>query len=152
MHFNAILRVYLFHCCKCSVVNSQVTDIPTTHFYTILYMYMNKQKVTISTVGYGDFVASYGGSRVVICLLLIAIVLVLPGQINELSRMMSQTSKYRKRFEPSVEQSHVIVTAKRITKEKIEAFFREFYCASRAATTGHRYYTIIVSSDEPSGL
>lgn len=78
--------------------------------------------------------------------------LVLPGQINELSRMMSRTSKYRKRFKPSSEQSHVIVTAKRINKEKIEAFFREFYCASRDATTGYQYYTVIVSSDEPSGV
>lgn len=116
-------------------------------FFECIYYVM----VTISTIGYGDFYPSFTGSRMVVIFLIFITVVFIPAQIRTLSSIITNVSGYRKRFEPSIEESHVIVTGRNINREKIELFFREFFSEDRALTTGSNFIALIVSNEEPSG-
>jgi len=88
---------------------------------------------------------------VVVCFLVIVTLVILPGQLSELGRIMSSISKYRLNFIPSSEETHVIVAGRQLSKNKLETFFREFFCEDRVATTGANFFVVILSNEEPSG-
>ena len=75
-------------------------------FHDALYFVI----VTISTVGYGDtYPHTFLGKFVVVFIVIFTIVLI-PKQTNELLRLMSLQSRYRRTAYKSVEVRHILVT------------------------------------------
>ena len=83
--------------------------------------------VTINTVGYGDIAPTYVGSRLAICCLLVVTVVLLPMELNKLNSLLALKSPFRQVFIPTHNQSHVLVAGCVNYREKLEAFFREFF-------------------------
>lgn len=66
--------------------------------------------VTLTTVGYGEITPfSIPGKLIIICIILITIVIV-PKQIDDLMRLISMQSPYKKNTYKSIEVRHIVVT------------------------------------------
>lgn len=104
--------------------------------------------VTLSTVGFGDITPQTTGSQFIVMIMIIAVVLVIPRQINrltELSKLQHACLHSYKNREDDGETGggHVIVTG-RIQFESIVEFLSEFYCERH----GRVQMDVVILADE----
>ena len=115
-------------------------------FFECIYFIM----VTINTVGYGDISPTFFGARLAICCLLVVTLVLLPMELNKLNALLALKSPFRQVFKPTPNQSHVLVAGFVNDREKLEAFFREFFHQDRQVAAGPDFIAIVLSQLEPS--
>ena len=104
---------------------------------------------TISSVGFGDIVPTTIYSKLLLVILIFVSMTVIPIQINELLFLLSSVSSYKRPYVPQAGENHVIVCGHANAKDKLEAFFKEFFHPDRMFSNGPEYHVVILCAAEP---
>jgi len=105
-----------------------------------------------SLITLGDIPPSYNGTRAAICLLIIAVLTIVPSQLNHLSELLSMVAKFRQPFRATRDTEHIFLCGYVNDRMKLESFYRELFNVDRYITTGTDFFAIALSTTEPSGL
>lgn len=107
----------------CSVIMFLENDAQPYQFHTWMYFMV----ITTATVGYGDISPSTVVGRFAIMIMIAISIVTVPKMTNDLVKIMSTTSVYRRRFYKAKEFTrHVIVCGSLNSLSTIE-FFNEFF-------------------------
>jgi hypothetical protein len=124
-------------------------------FHDALYFIL----VTLSTIGYGDYSPRTDSGKVIVILLGLAIILIVPGQVHELTlvlatrkRLMSKTETYaqlRKKaalrsMSPMSSQTGHVIVAGHISPNGVCRFLMEFLHPCR----GHVDFHVVIICEE----
>ena len=111
--------------------NSEDDDAPKTHiipFHDAFYFVV----VTMSTVGYGDLTPVSFKSRLLVACLLMLFMVVVPGQISQISDLMRRSSKAARHWMSRKHCGHhILVVCDKDAHDAVEAVVKEvrFYVA-----------------------
>ena len=113
--------------------------------------------VTISTVGYGDFTPTSGGSKFVAMSLIGVTLVLIPSQIRELAELLNAVSRYRRTFRATRDFGgpHAIVACcgSTIAIDSLQTFVTEFYHPNHlmkgGKSTTKQMHMVVVADSEP---
>jgi hypothetical protein len=104
---------------------------------------------TVASVGFGDIAPHTIFSKAVICILIVASMIIIPLQVDELLFLMSAHSSYREPYIPQNGGNHCIICGHVNDKQKLEAFFKEFFHPDRMFSSGPEYHVVVLCPMEP---
>lgn len=122
-----------------SLVTCQIRSFFVCFYYII---------VTMATVGYGDFYPTSDYSRIVTIVFIVATMVLVPVQLNNLGTLLAQKSAFRDPYVPSMDSQHIIICGDVENRNKIEPFFKEFFHPDRTSAADIR--ALIMSLVEPN--
>ena len=108
-------------------------------FFTAFYFMI----VTSSTLGYGDIYPLKTGARMVSIFLILVMVYVISDQLSRISQLMSNYSKYDRRYYTS---NHIVVTGY-YTHSSLSRFLNQFYHPDHGSKD---FKCIVIGADYPS--
>ena len=103
--------------------------------------------VTIATVGYGDYSPTHDYSRAVTIIFIVASMILIPLQINQLNELLAMKSAFREPYVPTTDSSHIIICGYVNNRIKLERFAKEFFHPDRTISQDVR--AVILSTSEP---
>lgn len=110
--------------------------------------------VTLSTVGFGDVVPESRFGQVVTAIFIIASIVLIPMQVNQLTGLLALQSKFRTKHRPSNgTPPHVLIIGHVSDASMLEDFLAEFYHPDRVGEGGgldNSRQAIIMGPDEPT--
>ena len=106
--------------------------------------------VTFCGIGYGDpgNTPSYDYSRVVVIFFILSIMTIVPMQLDQLNRLISMGSTYRKPYIPTDDSEHIIICGHVNDRDKLERFFKEFFHPDRITDTDLK--AVVMGTVEPA--
>ena len=108
-------------------------------------------QITLSTVGYGDFLPSYDISRIAVLLLIPLILMIVPDELNKLGDLLSHRTKYNDKYKKITDSyGHIILLGDVNSSRRLRRFYREFFCESRLELGLMQFEAIAFSEEEPS--
>ncbi|KDO27920.1 hypothetical protein SPRG_07194 [Saprolegnia parasitica CBS 223.65] len=111
--------------------------------------------VTISTVGYGDIAPHTTYGKLVACSVIVASLILVPQEVNNLLSLLAMQSPFRKTYVPELNNPHVLVLGHTANATVLTEFFTEFYHPDRivSSATGeaavNRIPCVIMAPFEP---
>eukprot|EP00602_Paraphysomonas_sp_CaronLab_P000471 CAMPEP_0185018052 /NCGR_PEP_ID=MMETSP1103-20130426/903_1 /TAXON_ID=36769 /ORGANISM="Paraphysomonas bandaiensis, Strain Caron Lab Isolate" /LENGTH=1629 /DNA_ID=CAMNT_0027547741 /DNA_START=137 /DNA_END=5026 /DNA_ORIENTATION=- len=106
--------------------------------------------VTISVVGYGDFMPTNDASRVATLMLIVTALIVIPMQINKLQTLLAMNSPFRTTYNARPHESHIIICGHVNDKWRLSRIFREFFHPDRYAANTPELHLVILCPTEPT--
>ncbi|GLE05036.1 hypothetical protein PINS_up014020 [Pythium insidiosum] len=135
--------------------NRLPTDPPLT-FGEALYFLL----VTMATVGYGDIAPLTSGGKAVAAAVIVISFTVIPRELARLNQLVALQSQFRRFFQPTVGNPHILVVGHVADPRALLDFFRELYHPDRIlldrddASGGSSQVTdppcVLMGPDEPS--
>ncbi|KAJ0401867.1 hypothetical protein P43SY_007801 [Pythium insidiosum] len=122
----------IFHAIEST--NRLPTD-PQLTFGEALYFLL----VTMATVGYGDIAPLTSGGKAVAATVIVISFTVIPREIARLNQLVALQSQFRRFFQPTVGNPHILVVGHVADPRTLLDFFRELYHPDR----------ILLNSDNP---
>eukprot|EP00756_Hemistasia_phaeocysticola_P066011 Hpha_TRINITY_DN8941_c0_g1::TRINITY_DN8941_c0_g1_i1::g.81000::m.81000/K04936/KCNMA1; potassium large conductance calcium-activated channel subfamily M alpha member 1 len=117
-------------------------DLHIEHFHDAVYFVV----ITLTTVGYGDFVPRTIVARVIVMFFVVTSVVLIPRETGKLAELMALTSPYAGSFRNQEKRPHVVVFG-HIEFQNFKAFLTEFFHEAHGT---HKTIVIAMSPKSPS--
>lgn len=103
--------------------------------------------VTLATVGYGDEIPMTEFGRVIVLIIIFLTIVLIPAQTNELLRLMSIRSRFRRTEYKSLDIQHIVICGS-VDLDALENFCQELYHPDHGADATN---IVIMQDFDPDG-